>query len=220
MIRAVLFDMDGTLFDTERMTVWGWQQLVDRGEAPAEIIPLYPSFCGKKREVVKEIVAEHFGADFPLEAYRAKIAELVRAEFDRIGVPFKHFVPQIFESLKKMGIRSALVTSTSTPSVEDYLQRTGIGAHFGSIVTGDRVQNGKPAPDCFLLAARELGVAPSECLVAEDSPTGIEAAFRAGMRAVMIPDLIPPTSEVRDRVIGIIPTLEALPELIEKENLK
>ena len=218
MIRAVLFDMDGTLFDTERMTVWGWQRLVEMGEAPAEIVEIYPLFCGKKREIVREIVAERFGADFPLDECRARIVKLVKAEYDRIGVPLKPFVPQIFEALERMGIRCALVTSTSTASVEDYMRRTGFDRYFERIVTGDRVKNGKPAPDCFLLAAKELGLAPAECLVAEDSPTGIEAARRAGMRAVMIPDLIAPTDEVRGSVIGVLDTLEELPDLITKEN--
>ena len=218
MIRAVLFDMDGTLFDTERMTVWGWQRLVEMGKAPAEIVAIYPQFCGKKREVVREIVTAHFGADFPLDERRAEIVELVKAEYDRSGVPLKPFVPEIFGVLEKMNVRCALVTSTSTASVEDYLRRTGIARHFESIVTGDRVKNGKPAPDCFLLAAKELGLSPADCLVAEDSPTGIEAARRAGLPAVMIPDLIAPTNEVMGSVIRVLDTLEELPDLIAKEN--
>ena len=147
-----------------------------------------------------------------------EIVELVKAEYDRRGVPLKPFVPEIFEVLEKMNVRCALVTSTSSASVEDYLRRTGIARHFESIVTGDRVKNGKPAPDCFLLAAKEMGLPPADCLVAEDSPTGIEAARRAGMQAVMIPDLIAPTDEVRGSVIGVLDTLEELPDLITKEN--
>ena len=91
----------------------------------------------------------------------------------------------------------ALVTSTSAPSVEDYMQRTGYGKYFSATVTGNRVSNGKPAPDCFLLAAKELGCAPEECLVVEDSHNGVRAGAAGGMRVILIPDIQAPTAEIQ-----------------------
>ncbi len=198
MIKAVLFDMDGTLFDTESMIRAGWAHLVDEGLAPREIISLYPATCGIRRVEVDRMMREWFGEDFPLEDRRRRISEWIREQYDLYGVPLKKGMPQILGDLKDMGLSLALVTSTSEGSVADYMKRTGIGDYFGTIVTGGRVQNGKPAPDCYLLAAKELGVAPDACVVVEDAPSGLLAGHRAGMKTVMIPDLIRPNEQTKE----------------------
>ncbi|MBE6633423.1 MAG: HAD family phosphatase [Ruminococcaceae bacterium] len=198
MIRAVLFDMDGTLFDTEVVLCRVWQKMVDAGSLPADFMGLLPSMVGKIRSAISADLRAHYGADFPVEEIFRQRAELVQKELDLHGVPLKPHVPQIFEELRERGIHMALVTSTSAPSVADYMRRTGFGEYFSTYVTGNRVSNGKPAPDCFLLAAEELGCAPEECLVVEDSNNGVRAGAAAGMRVILIPDIQEPTPEIRE----------------------
>ena len=110
-----------------------------------------------------------------------------------------------------------MATSTPWDTVKEHLERTGMLSYFDTVVTGDMIQNGKPAPDIYLLAAERLGVDPADCIGVEDSLNGVRAVATAGMRAIMIPDLIPPTPEVEtivwkktDRLLNLLPLLEAL----------
>ncbi len=220
MIQAVLFDMDGTIFDTERLVTRAWGILLDRGVISQEFFQRTPSFRGKSRACVHEELRQIYGNDAPIgewfDARHRVIEEIIRQE----GVPLKAGVPQIFEDIRAMNIPMALATSTSEASVGKYMQRTGYGVYFDRIITGNRVTKGKPAPDIFLLAAKELGVAPADCLVIEDSPNGIRAGHAAGMKVIMVPDLDPINEELEKLVWHCCETLSEIPRLIEKENNK
>lgn len=214
MNQAVIFDMDGTLFDTEPVLHRAWVKLVEKGRVPTDILELLPRMVGKNRLTIHRELLAHYGNSFPLDDIYRERDVLIQAELNERGVPLKPGVPEIFDTLRGRGYRLALATSTSAPSVADYMRRTGLAKHFDVIVTGDRVENGKPAPDIFLLAAKELGLTPDRCTVIEDSHNGVRAGAAAGMDVVMIPDIQSATEEMRSLAKHICESLWELPRLL------
>ena len=139
-------------------------------------------------------------------------------ESDLFLLTVKEGAKEVLEYLKSHGYKIGMATSTPLDTVKDHLARTGMTDYFDTVVTGDMIQNGKPAPDIYLLAAERLGVSPEECVGVEDSLNGVRAIHAAGMRAVMIPDMIEPTPEVEglcwkrcDTLLDIIPLLTETP---------
>lgn len=218
MIQAVIFDMDGTLFDTERLTVEGWQEMMRRGMLPPDFLKWTPGWRGKNRDDIRRHMKELYGEDFDTEKIFDGRRSILNEMIDRDGLPLKPGVPDIFESIKDMGIPMALATATTRVTVDNYMTKTGYGVYFEKIITGDTVKNGKPAPDIFLSAADQLGVPPKNCLVIEDSPNGVRAGVAAGMYVVMVPDLEEPNGEMRRGIWHVCKTLDEIPALVEAEN--
>ena len=213
MIKAVLFDMDGTVFDTERIYRKCWF-----GAAEAvgfhEMEDLLARIFGVSERDIGTYVYERYGVDFPYEKMLALRAGMIADIIEKEGVPFKDGVPEVFDRLKSRGIQSALVTSAPRFRVEDFLNRTNLWSAFSCVVTGEQVKQSKPEPDIFLLAAKELGLEPHECMVAEDSRFGVMAGHRAGMRVAMIPDLQDVNDEVMPFISDLLSSLDELPDRI------
>lgn len=112
-------------------------------------------------------------------------------------MPVKRGLPELLDYLKENRYQTAVASSSSRATVEDYLRRAKMEGIFSTLICGDMVTRSKPEPDIFLKAAEELGAAPADCLILEDSPNGIRAAHAAGMRVIMVPDLIEPTADLR-----------------------
>ena len=219
MIQAVIFDMDGTLFDTERLTVEGWQEMQRRGMVPPDFLKWTPNFRGRNRDDIRRYIKELYGENFDTEKVFDGRRSILNEMIDRDGLPLKPGVPKIFESLRSMGLPMALATATTRVTVDNYMAKTGYGVYFDHIVTGDSVPNGKPAPDIFLSTADKLGLDPKNCLVVEDSPNGVRAGLAAGMYVVMVPDLEEPDETTREKLWHCCKTLEEIPALIEAENI-
>ena len=218
MIQAVIFDMDGTLFDTERLTVEGWQEMQRRGMIPPDFLKWTPNFRGRNRDDIRRQIKELYGEDFDTERIFDGRRSILNEMIERDGLPLKPGVPKIFESLRAMGLPMALATATTRHTVDNYMTKTGYGVYFDRIVTGDSVPNGKPAPDIFLSAADKLGIDPRSCLVVEDSPNGVRAGLAAEMYVVMVPDLEEPDETIKARLWHCCKTLDEIPALIEAEN--
>ncbi len=218
MIQAVIFDMDGTIFDTERLTVDGWEEMLRRGMVPGDFLNWTPGWRGKNRDDIRLHMKEIYGEDFDTEKIFDGRRSIMNEMIERDGLPLKPGVPGIFESLRAMGLPMALATATTRTTVDHYMQKTGYGIYFDKIVTGDTVPNGKPAPDIFLSAAKKLGIDPKNCLVIEDSPNGVRAGLAAGMYVIMVPDLEEPDVAMREKLWHCCKTLNEIPALIEAEN--
>lgn len=216
MIKAVLFDMDGTLIDSERVYKMGLLEVGPTMGLPFEPIEEVQSITG---------MVEKDAADYLFQKYGVDCSEWLRVRwwysdqyFTEHGLPLKPGIPEIFDVLHKMGCKIALVTSTIQVNAARIFSKSDIFSQFDLILTGDCVKVGKPAPDIFLLAAEKLGVAPDECAVAEDSKNGILSADAAGMLPIFIPDIVDIPDEIRALLWKEIDTLEKLPALVEEYN--
>lgn len=212
---AVIFDMDGLMFDTERIAQRAWvRAAADFGyEYPDHV---FQGVIGRARPDVERYSLEAFGADFPFEAvYHAK-GRYMQDILEREGMPLKAGLLDLLDWLAARSIAVAVASSSPRAVVLRNLVLAGLSAErFGALVGGDEVRNGKPAPDIFLEVTRRLGLMPEGCLVLEDSNTGIKAAHAAGMQAVMVPDIKPPTDETRALAYRVVDSLMQVPVLLE-----
>ena len=193
MLRGVLFDMDGLMFDTERIGRDGWHKAAEilHIELPEEIIA---AMRGTGIDRCREI----FNAAIPGNLYdtahdlRLRYADEVIAAN---GVPVKPGLPGLLRWLKTADIPAVLATSTRREKALAYLQQTDVERYFTAAVFGPEVARPKPAPDIFLAAAAAIHADPAHCVVLEDSPNGLQAAKAAGCPAIVVPDLTPAPAE-------------------------
>ncbi len=205
---SFVFDMDGLLIDTERLGMKAWQQAFEERDFHFDEA-LYLQTIGRTRKESGEVYLSALGRDFPYDELRQLRKEIVIAWVEQDGVPLKPGSTELLEYCRSKGIRCALASSSHRDDIEMLLSRAGLLNYFEVICAGNEVDNGKPAPDIFLLAAERLGDMTSNCIVIEDSPYGVQAACGAGMRAVAIPDLLPHEEEGRENVL-VLPSLEEL----------
>jgi len=218
MIQAVLFDMDGTVFDTEPIYRRCWIRAAKEVGFDVDMDLFFARICGLNMTDIASCVYHFYGEDTPFEEIRTLRRGYLDEELESGVLPFKPGAPEIFGELKKRGIRIALATSTGRKMVDRYLQMSGLEGVFDIIMTGETVTRGKPHPEIFLTAAAKLGIAPAHCVVVEDSPNGVRAGHAAGMHTVMVPDLHPCTEEIAALLWKRCDTLTDIIPLIEKEN--
>lgn len=203
MIEAAIFDMDGIIFDTERLACDVWRSVA--GEAGFEMHDrLFLSCVGLNNRDTKSFVMREMGNGFPYDEIHETARERIRQEMDRHGPPEKTGIRTLLSFFKDHSIPIALATSTSEASARWMLNRAGLSPYFSALAFGCEVSKGKPAPDIFLLARDRLSktriIDPSKIVVFEDSPAGLTAAGDAGMYCVFVPDLVEPPQNVLSRV--------------------
>lgn len=195
-MKAVIFDMDGVLFDTERLCMDSWS-VIARKQGITDVEKVFPLCIGLNNTDTKALVLKHYGQDFPFEEFVGEASVWFRSYVKENGLPVKKGVREILEFLKADGWKIGLASSTRYESVVKHLEHTGLREYFGVIVGGDMVEHSKPRPDIYLIACDKMGVEPAKAYAIEDSPNGIRAAHAAGMKPVMVPDMIAPTEEIR-----------------------
>jgi len=213
MIQAVIFDMDGVLFDTERL---GLAQQIQAcrevGYAVTEALIMHTMGCSMLAG--REIIQNALGQDFPYEKMIERWTELMYEDMALHGIPQKPGIKELLSVLTKKGIKTAVATSNNRSIAENYMKQAGFTNSFDAVVCGDSIQRSKPAPDIYLAAAQNLGVDPSTCMGVEDSVNGVRSVRAAGMVCVMVPDLIPFTKELSIYVDHCVPTLKDIIPLL------
>ncbi len=195
-IRAVVFDMDGVIFDSERLYRKHWMITGKEYGIPKDKMEyLCDRMAGATRENNEKLMKSHFGDDFDYDSFRMKTMDRMDAEIERDGLELKQGVKELFAYLKEQDYRIALATSTIEDRAKRNLTRAGILEVFDSIVYGGIVPHGKPAPDIYIEACKRLGVRPEEAMGIEDSINGVKSSAAAGLYTVMVIDLIQPTEE-------------------------
>ena len=218
MIRAVLFDMDGTIFDTEGIYRRCWFRAAKDVGFNEDIDLFLERVSGLNQVDMTALVNRFYGKAVSFETLWGRWLECVDEEMARGILPLKAGAPDILFALKERDIQIALVTSSGQKTVARYLQMSELEGVFDAVVTGNQVTRGKPHPECFLTAAEKLGIEPNSCVVVEDSPNGVRAGYAAGMYTIMVPDLHPCTAELRPLLWHLCDTLTDLLPLIDNEN--
>ena len=215
-IRAVIFDMDGVLLDTERLLVRFWCQAAREAGFPMEREQALQlrSLAGK---YAAPLLRQWFGEDFDYAAVRARRRELMEQELERIGLPVKEGAAELLTLLRQRGIPAAVATATDEERAARYLKAAGLYPLFDRICCAPMVANGKPMPDIYLFACRELSEEPCRCLAVEDSPNGVLSAYRAGCQVAMVPDLTPPDEDTAPLLTLRADSLSALRQLLEQK---
>ena len=213
MIKGVVFDMDGLMFDTENLT-YELQKPILAEIGINYTLNWYKQTVGKRSGDIVLMFKELCGQDFDYEAFRARCRAAYREYTDKYGVPIKQGLFELLDYLKEKKIKIALATSTTEPSAKRTLRISKTLKYFDALICADNVSRGKPCPDPFLKAAEKLGLKPEECLALEDSVNGIKSAYTAGMITVMIPDLIEPTDEIKPMCREILPSLSEVKQYI------
>jgi haloacid dehalogenase superfamily, subfamily IA, variant 3 with third motif having DD or ED/haloacid dehalogenase superfamily, subfamily IA, variant 1 with third motif having Dx(3-4)D or Dx(3-4)E len=215
MIQAVIFDMDGLMFDTERVSYAFWKESAAKyGYEVTEEI--YIKTIGQTVGSGKKIYMEYLGADFPFETIKNDRFKLGDVYFHTHAVPIKDGLSELLDYLKNHRFKIAVATSTSRENALPLIEKAGVKCYFDTIVCGDEITRSKPDPEIFLKAALNLGVAPEKCMVLEDSEPGIIAAARAGMKPILIPDLKEASAEIKKLAFQQFRSLRQVVQILEQ----
>lgn len=205
-VKGVIFDMDGLMFDTERVAVKTNMEAARYfGYQMTETVAM--EIIGLNRVDVDSHFVRHFGENYPYKEVRAYSQELRSTFYKKYGIPVKKGLFELLEHLHKQNKRTAVASSTNYQKVEEYLELANVRKYFDFIIGGDQVKKGKPDPEIFLHACTMLELDRTELLVLEDSKNGILAAHRAGIKVICIPDLVFHTEEILQLTEGVFDCL-------------
>ncbi len=217
MKRGAIFDMDGTLFDTEKLYRQAWLDVAaEFGEEKNYELPTAISGTNLGEESLR--IIRRFYPNIDAAAYLDRVLQEVRAASEKT-LELMTGVEEILNFFKMGGVKMAVASSAPVAVIEKNLTRSNLRGYFEALVGGDKVVNGKPAPDIFLLAAKELNLASNDCYIFEDSLNGIRSAAASGGIAIMIPDQVQPTEEIKKLCTAIFPNLNEARLAIEEGRL-
>lgn len=205
-IKAVVFDMDGLMFDSERIVQKSWDiagEQMGYGKLGGHIV----NTLGFNRERREQYFKETCGADFPFERFQELYRKAFYEYVEHEGLPAKKGLHQLLQLLRRKQIPMAVATSSSREHAVGNLKKEGIEDYFAAVITGNMVSEAKPSPEIYEKACRALGVDPREALALEDSYNGIRSAHGAGMITIMIPDLLTDSSCVDEILDGKMESL-------------
>lgn len=217
-MKTVIFDMDGLIVDSEVRALKAWQEVAEKRGIPG-IDELFPKMIGMNVYTRGLLFAETFGEDFPFLECDNEVRSIAHGYEAISPVPLKKGVRELLAYLRENGFKIAIASSGLLATIERRMKHHGIFEYFDVIVSGDMVTKSKPDPEIFLLCAEKLGVHPSEITVFEDSQNGIKAAHAAGMRPVMVPDLVTPEKDVAAMAYAICSSLLEVKEKYESGSL-
>jgi len=209
--------MDGLMLDTESVSKKCWTKaLKDYGfELPDE---LFCQVVGRDANADRYYFTQHYGDSLNYDMAQEKMQVYKKNHFKENGLQMKKGLLHLLDILDEMEIKKCVATSSEWSSMEEKLNGLNLFNRFDGFVTGDQVENGKPNPEIFLKAAKIMETDPADCIVLEDSRAGVAAAHSAGMRVILIPDLVQPDSEALSRIHAKCNDLEEAAALIR--NLK
>lgn len=215
-VKAVVFDMDGLLVDTETVIFRAMQHAASGigGELP---FTTFQRMVGLQDAASDAIILEHFGEGFDLTAWSKAVRSHAHEQM-AAGVALKTGVVEILDYLAAAGLPCAIATSSGLAAVQRNLGPGNLVGRFGALVTKEAQTRGKPHPEPFLKAAEALGVAPADCLGLEDSYNGVRSASSAGMMTIMVPDMLDPTEEMETLCVRIARDLHEVRELLEAQR--
>ena len=215
--KAVIFDMDGVIFDTEKLVLECWQIIAEKYHIP-DIEEACRACLGLNQEAAKDEFIRRYGGNFPYWDYKAEMRAVFFGPKYGKHLPIKKGARELLAYLKDRQIPVALASSTRSAVVLKELQDAELICYFDQIICGDMVSRSKPDPEIFLTAAKALGVPAGDCLAIEDSYNGIRAAAAGGLMPVMVPDMLPADAEMREKSVLIVSSLAELEAMLRQER--
>lgn len=194
MIKGIIFDMDGLMIDTESLLQTFWCKAANEFG-----YPMTKEHVLGIRSLSAKYAIRHlkniFGENFDYYAVRALRIKMMNEYISKNGLTKKRGLDELLKFLKTTNLKIAIATATDYQRTQIYLKSIEVLDYFDKIVCGDMIKNGKPEPDIYIEASKQLSLNPNECIALEDSPNGILSAYRAGCKPIMIPDLTKPDIE-------------------------
>lgn len=206
MIKAVIFDMDGLMIDSERVTFECYQEIL-KGMNLTMDEEFYKTLLGKPLKGIYQIFYDVYGNDFPIEDVIKDVHALMAQRFETEGVPVKTGLKSLLEYLKINNYKTIVATSSNRDRVDTILAQAQITDYFDDSICGDEVTKGKPNPEVFLKSCQKLGVSVDEAIVLEDSEAGIQASYDAGIKVICIPDMKYPEKQYEEKTFKIFKDL-------------
>ncbi|SCI15921.1 MULTISPECIES: HAD family hydrolase [unclassified Romboutsia] len=214
-IKGIIFDMDGVLIDTEKISFECWVKAFKKYGYNYNM-DVHTSIIGRNNESIRNVLGQTYGIEFPLDDIYECRTKYMNEYLELNGTPSKLGVHELLRFLKENEYKIALATSTNRKRAIKRLESAGIENVFDGIICGDEVENSKPNPEIFLKAAKKLGLRPEECMVVEDSPAGIEAGYNGGMTVIHVPDMIEPSEEMKMKSSYIFENLFMVKQYLEE----
>lgn len=213
--RAVIFDMDGLMLDTEALGARAWE-VTALATGITFDASVAPRLIGRTFTDCRALIHEHHGGgDYPVDMLMAGWHAAYDALVEQEGLTLKPGLVELLDWLEARAIPRGVATSTRRARAQSKLEVTGLWGRFGALVGGDEVVRGKPAPDIFLAAAQRLATSARDCLVLEDSVAGLQAAAAAGIPAIMVPDLCEPPEVIAGRPPRVMRSLREVRDWLD-----
>ena len=213
MIKALVFDMDGLLLDSERIVQRSWNEAGELIGIPGIGNQIYHTL-GMNRSARNAYFKQVFGQDFHQEAFNQKASECFFRIVETEGLPVKKGAKELLQYAKEKGYKTAVATSSSKAYATGVLKDAGLYRYFDGAVFGDMVEHAKPDPEIYLKACESIKANPKECLALEDAPAGVRSAHSAGLKVIVVPDLVQPTEDILSLVLKKCDSLdEVIPML-------
>lgn len=213
--KAVIFDLDGTVLDTEKLLVKYWCMAANEFGFPMEREHAL-HLRSLARKYAEPLLKEWFGESCDYMTLRNRRMELMTAHINKYGLETKGGIKELLIYLGEKGYKRAVATATDLNRAGGYLKDVGLYDYFDCIISAHQVQNGKPKPDVYLYAVSQLGLQPDECIAVEDSPNGVISASDAGCRTIMVPDLTEPDDELKKRIYAVCHSAADIIEILKR----
>ena len=214
MIKAIIFDMDGLMIDSERVTFECYQEIL-KGMNLTMDEEFYKTLLGKPLKGIYQRFYDVYGNHFPIEDVIKDVHALMAKRFETEGVPIKTGLKSLLEYLKENNYKTIVATSSNRDRVDTILSQAQITDYFDDSICGDEVTKGKPNPEVFLKSCQKLGVNVDEAIVLEDSEAGIQASYDAGIKVICIPDMKYPEKQYEEKTFKILKDLNDVTEYLK-----